>query len=154
MPCIQSHGQSYVSSVSPSANVSWCRPMTGFSLSDSFEFIYVGLPLWREDISSLQLLQILANTAILVSDTRRTQDHISISFETPQTWRSRSPYLYPPGARWPRYTLDTGSLFVASYYSQGGIRAAPTLNFPCLQFFFMWRSITCFLPRSETTAGY
>jgi hypothetical protein len=27
-----------------------------------------------------------------------------LRFETPPTWRARSPYLYPPGKRWPSYT--------------------------------------------------
>jgi hypothetical protein len=27
-----------------------------------------------------------------------------IRFETPPTWRARSPYLYPPGTGWPSYT--------------------------------------------------
>jgi hypothetical protein len=30
--------------------------------------------------------------------------HIGVSFETPSTWRARSPYLYPPGTGWPSYT--------------------------------------------------
>jgi hypothetical protein len=27
-----------------------------------------------------------------------------LRFERPQTWRARSPYLYPPGTGWPSYT--------------------------------------------------
>jgi hypothetical protein len=27
-----------------------------------------------------------------------------LRFETPPTWRLRSPYLYPPGTGWPGYT--------------------------------------------------
>jgi hypothetical protein len=27
-----------------------------------------------------------------------------LRFETPPTWRARSPYLYPPGTGWPSYT--------------------------------------------------
>jgi hypothetical protein len=27
-----------------------------------------------------------------------------LRFETPQTWRTTSPYLYPPGTWWPSYT--------------------------------------------------
>jgi hypothetical protein len=27
-----------------------------------------------------------------------------LRFETPQMWRARSPYLYPPGTEWPSYT--------------------------------------------------
>jgi hypothetical protein len=28
-----------------------------------------------------------------------------LRFETPPTWRAKSPYLYPPGIGWPSYTL-------------------------------------------------
>jgi hypothetical protein len=27
-----------------------------------------------------------------------------VRFDTPPTWRARSPYLYPPGTGWPGYT--------------------------------------------------
>jgi hypothetical protein len=27
-----------------------------------------------------------------------------LRFETPPTWRAKSPYLYPPGTGWPSYT--------------------------------------------------
>jgi hypothetical protein len=43
-----------------------------------------------------------------------------LKFETPPTWRTRSPYLYPPGTGWPGLNPQAlGSLFVASYDSQG-----------------------------------
>jgi hypothetical protein len=36
------------------------------------------------------------------------------------TWKARYPYLYPPGTGWPSYNPSAlGSLFVASYDSQG-----------------------------------
>jgi hypothetical protein len=37
--------------------------------------------------------------------TLRSKSHRTIAlFETPPTWRARSPYLYPPGTGWPSYT--------------------------------------------------
>jgi hypothetical protein len=51
-----------------------------------------------------------------------------LGFETPTAWRARKPYLCPPGTGWPIYIYTPqalGSLFVASYDSQGyggGIR--------------------------------
>jgi hypothetical protein len=48
-----------------------------------------------------------------------------LGFETPPTWRPRSQYLYPSGTGWRNYTQALGSLFIASYDSQGyggGIR--------------------------------
>jgi hypothetical protein len=34
-----------------------------------------------------------------------------LRFETPDTWRARSPYLYLTGTGWPRYTPGTGFYF-------------------------------------------
>jgi hypothetical protein len=34
-----------------------------------------------------------------------------LRFETPPTWRSRFPYLYPPGTVWPSFTPGTGFPF-------------------------------------------
>jgi hypothetical protein len=42
-----------------------------------------------------------------------------LRFETPLTWRSTSPYLYPPGTGWPSYTLRHWIHFLVSYDSQG-----------------------------------
>jgi hypothetical protein len=43
-----------------------------------------------------------------------------LRLQTPSTWRARSPYLYPPGTGWHGFTPRAlGSLFVASYDSQG-----------------------------------
>jgi hypothetical protein len=42
-----------------------------------------------------------------------------LRFETVPTWRARSPYLYHPGRGWPVIPRSLGSLFVASYDSQG-----------------------------------
>jgi hypothetical protein len=40
-------------------------------------------------------------------------------FETPANLKARSPYLYPPGTGWPVIPQALGSIFVASYDSQG-----------------------------------
>jgi hypothetical protein len=53
------------------------------------------LSLTREHVCRLQLLLVLASAVILGSCFR---------FEIPPTWRTRSPYLYPPGTGWPSYT--------------------------------------------------
>jgi hypothetical protein len=67
---------------------------------------YVTSSFMRGWICSLQLLLVLASVAILRSETSRTDDQILLSQirDTP-IWRSRSPYLYPPGKVWPSYTL-------------------------------------------------
>jgi hypothetical protein len=38
------------------------------------------------------------------SPARLTTMFYCLRFETPPTWKTRSPYLYPPGAGWPSYT--------------------------------------------------
>jgi hypothetical protein len=35
---------------------------------------------------------------------QNSRPYFTVSFETPPTWRARSPYLYPPGTEWPSYT--------------------------------------------------
>jgi hypothetical protein len=35
---------------------------------------------------------------------QNSRPYFTVSFETSPTWRARSPYLYPPGTRWPSYT--------------------------------------------------
>jgi hypothetical protein len=65
------------------------------------------LTLTRERICHLQLLLVLASAAILVSKSRRILTiFYCLIFETPPTWRARSPYLYPSGTGWPSYTLS------------------------------------------------
>jgi hypothetical protein len=34
----------------------------------------------------------------------RPRPYFTVSFETPPSWRARSPYLYPPGTGWPSFT--------------------------------------------------
>jgi hypothetical protein len=51
---------------------------------------------------------------------QKSWPHLTASFGTPTTWRTRSPYLYLPGTGWPSY--NTGQWvphFVASYDLQG-----------------------------------
>jgi hypothetical protein len=35
---------------------------------------------------------------------QNSRPYFTVSFETPPTWRARSPYLYSPGTGWPSYT--------------------------------------------------
>jgi hypothetical protein len=58
-------------------------------------------------VCNLQFLLVLASAVPLGSESRgtRTPYFIVPILETPPTWRARSPYLYPPGTGWPRYTL-------------------------------------------------
>jgi hypothetical protein len=52
-----------------------------------------------------QLLLSLARAITLRSKSRRThRPYFTVSYEILQTWRARSPYLYPPGTGCPSYT--------------------------------------------------
>jgi hypothetical protein len=63
------------------------------------------LSLTTERVCRLQLLLVLASAVILEFESRRTREHILLlRFETPPTWRTRSPYLYPTATGWPSYT--------------------------------------------------
>jgi hypothetical protein len=53
----------------------------------------------RGRVCNLLLLLVLASTV-----PRDSRPYFNVPIlETPPTWRARSPYLYPPGTRWPRY---------------------------------------------------
>jgi hypothetical protein len=78
-------------------------------------------------VCRLQLLLALASAVILRSESCGTHDHILLSqIRASPNLEGRSPYLYPPQNRVAQlYPQTLGSLFVASYDSQGyggGIR--------------------------------
>jgi hypothetical protein len=72
-----------------------------------------------------------------------------LRFETPPTWRARSPYLNPPGIGWPSYAPGNWfPLLVVSYHSKGyrgGIR--PRLyavdSAPIMHYIIAWRRKVC-----------
>jgi hypothetical protein len=83
------------------------EPKTRFLLlSDSCGFVDVGRPLWREggplvyDCCWPSSAQPFSGPSPLGLMTI----FYCLRFETPPTWRVRSPYLYPPGTGWPCYT--------------------------------------------------
>jgi hypothetical protein len=92
-------------------------------MNTCFRSPYVTSSLTRECVCSLQLLLVLASTAILRSDSHGTHDHILLSQirDLSPSWRVRSP-MNRVAQLCPQ---ELGSLFVASYDSQGyggGIR--------------------------------
>jgi hypothetical protein len=73
---------------------------------------YVTSAITRGWVCHLQTLLVLASAVILRSESSEPRDHFCcLRFETPPTWRARSPYLYPPGIGWSGYTPGTGSPF-------------------------------------------
>jgi hypothetical protein len=64
---------------------------------------WCGAPsLTRGRVCRLQFLLAFASTVILESKSGGTRDHILLSqIQDSPTWRTRSPYLQPPGIGWP-----------------------------------------------------
>jgi hypothetical protein len=62
------------------------------------------LSLTRERVCNLQLLLVSPAQSILgPSPAGFVTIFYCLRFETPPTWRARSPYLYPPETGWPSY---------------------------------------------------
>jgi hypothetical protein len=74
-------------------------------LSDSCRFVDVGHPLWLEGGSVVYSCSwsLPVQSFLGLSPAGLMTIFCCLRFETPPTWRARSPYLYPPGTRWPRY---------------------------------------------------
>jgi hypothetical protein len=95
-----------------SASLSWFQaPIWGprpdfYYCQTTAGFFYVGPPLWREN-GSVVYNCCLPSPAQSFSGSNPAglmTTFYCLRFETPPTWRSRSPYLYPPGTGWPSYT--------------------------------------------------
>jgi hypothetical protein len=82
---------------------------------------YVTSSLTRGWVCHLQLLLVLASTVILRSESRGTHDHILLShFRNPLNLEGQVPLFTPARNRFAQlYPQSLGSLFVASYDSQG-----------------------------------
>jgi hypothetical protein len=74
-------------------------------LSDSCGFLDVGRSLWRENVSAVYNCCCTSPAQSFLSGSLEGLVTISycLRFGTPPTWRSKSPYLYPPGTGWPSY---------------------------------------------------
>jgi hypothetical protein len=85
------------------SNPIWGPKIKFLLLSHSCEFVDVGPHLWRED-GSIVYNCCWSSPAQSFSDASSaglmTISH-RLRFETPPTWRARSPYLYPPGTGFP-----------------------------------------------------
>jgi hypothetical protein len=61
---------------------------------------FVTPSLTRGQVCNLLLLLVLASAV-----PRYSRPYLTVPIlETPPTWRTRTPYFYPPGTGWPRYT--------------------------------------------------
>jgi hypothetical protein len=118
----------YATTGGQSVSLSWCQalhmgPKTrSFLLSDSFLFVDVRSPFLRENGSAVY-------NCFWPSPAQSFSGSIpagfmtkfySLRFETPPTWRARSPVFISPRNRVAQlYPQPLGSFFVASYDSQG-----------------------------------
>jgi hypothetical protein len=77
-----------------------------FIAARQFRICWCGEPsLTREQVCRLQLLLALASEVILGSESSGFMTTFYyLRFETPPTWRARSPYLYPTETGWSSYT--------------------------------------------------
>jgi hypothetical protein len=80
-------------------------------------------PLWREDGSVVYncCWPLPAQWFSGSSPARLMTIFYCLRFETPSTWRAKSPYLYPPGTGWPSYIPRHWVPFSSQGYG-GGIR--------------------------------
>jgi hypothetical protein len=69
-------------------------------------FVNVGRSLWRENGSAVHncCWSSAAQSFSVPSPVGLVIIFYCLRFETPPTWRARSPYLYPPGIGWPSFT--------------------------------------------------
>jgi hypothetical protein len=83
----------------------WDSRLVIFQLNTCGYNPYVTSSLTRGWVCHLQLL-LLASAANLRSESLGTHDHILLFqiWDSPPTWRTRSPYLYSSGTGWPGYT--------------------------------------------------
>jgi hypothetical protein len=103
----QSQSQSYVTTDGQWASLSWCQgPIWGLRI----DFYYC------QTVAGLLICGALSDERtglpfkIAASPLQRSRSWVRVhtfycfKFETPPTWRARSPFLYPPGTGWPSYT--------------------------------------------------
>jgi hypothetical protein len=95
----------YGQSVRPGNNPLETNDQWFFQLNTCGCSPYVTSTLTRGWVCRLQLLLVLASAVILRSEFRGIHNHVLQSqFRDSPTWRTRSPYLYPPGTGWRSYT--------------------------------------------------
>jgi hypothetical protein len=91
------------------------EPLTRFYLallssSDNYVVLLSMRPLWRENGSVIYCW--IASGPCQSHHTwaevpQNSRPYLTLSFETPPTWRAKFPYLYPPGTGWPSCFVPT-----------------------------------------------
>jgi hypothetical protein len=101
-------------------------------------------PLWREDGSAVYncCWSSPAQSFSGASPARLMTTFLyCLRFETPPTWRARSPYLYPPGTGWPDYThshwVPFSSPPTTCMATVEALYPASTRDNSCMNYFFL-----------------
>jgi hypothetical protein len=132
----QSQSQSYFKTGGlPSITSSWRLTTSNFifQLNTCCYSSYVTSSLRIGCVSRLQLLLVLANTVILMSESFGTHDHILLSHirDSPNLEGQVTVFLSPRNRMAWLYPEALGSFFISSYYSQGGdIRSRLHMGYP------------------------
>jgi hypothetical protein len=110
--------RSYVTTDGRSVSLFWCQALNSrfLLLSNRCGFVDVGHPLWRGDGPVIYncCWNSPAQSFTSLTPAGLTALFYCLRIGTPSTWRTRSPYLYPPGTEWPRYTSRHWVLFSSS----------------------------------------
>jgi hypothetical protein len=119
-PEIESRGQSYFTTgglppiILCRREAPWeSRPVISFANWTLAVIVFMWHPLWREDISIVyNCCWSRQRSHSQVRVPRNSWPHFTFSdSRLLPTWRTRSPYLYPPGTGWPGYTPRHWLLF-------------------------------------------
>jgi hypothetical protein len=107
----QSQSQSHVTNDGQLASLFWCQApiwafLPHFSYCQTVAVFYVGRPLWWENGSAVNICcwSSPAQSFLGPSPAGLVTIFYHLTFETPPAWRTKSPYLYSSGTRWPSYT--------------------------------------------------
>jgi hypothetical protein len=102
--------ESYVTTDGQLASLSWCQaPICGlrpdFCYCQTVACCWCGTLSWQEESVVYSCCWFSPAQSLLgLSPVGLVTIFYCLRFETPATWRTRSPYLYPPGTGWPSYT--------------------------------------------------
>jgi hypothetical protein len=88
-----------------SASLAWCQALIWGPRSDFYSCQTVaGLLMWGGSVVYNCCWPLPAQSFSGSGPSGLMTKFFCLEFETPPTWRTRPPYLYPPGIGWPSYT--------------------------------------------------
>jgi hypothetical protein len=110
---------------------------------DNYVVLLSMRPLWRENGSVIYCT--IASGPCQSNHTRaevsqNSRPYLTVSSETPPTWRARFPYLYPPGTGWSSYTPGDygGSILTRLHTGYWNRFSVKTLIIQCFHNALYW----------------